>query len=257
MFAEERHLQILTLLERQGRVRVVDLARELQVTEETVRRDLERLDQDGLLQRTHGGALPGSARRELPFAQRQASQLAAKTAIAHAALALVAPGQVIALDGSTSAFAMASSLPDALALTVVTTSLPVVGALADREQVRVVCSGGTFDPTSRSFLGPIAAEALARINIHTVFLSGIGIDLERGVSESTDDLAAVKRRLIERAERVVLLVDHTKFGVRGAITFATLGDLDVVITDRALDPPTAAALAAHGARILLADVPSG
>jgi DeoR/GlpR family transcriptional regulator of sugar metabolism len=255
MFAEERHLQILTILERQGRVRVVELARELQVTEETVRRDLERLDQDGRLQRTHGGALPGSARRELPFAQRQASQLAAKTAIAHAALALVVPGQVIALDGSTSAFAMASSLPEGVALTVVTTSLPVVGALADREDVRVVCSGGTFDPTSRSFLGPIAAEALARINIHTLFLSCIGVDLERGVSESTDDLAAVKRRLIERAERVVLLVDNSKFGVRGAISFATLADIDVVITDRPVEPATAAALAAQGGRVVLADVP--
>ena len=252
MFAAERHSQILGLLDRLGRVRVTELARDFQVTEETVRRDLERLEAEGKLQRTHGGAMVGPTRRELPFAIRQVSQLGPKSAIARAAVRLIEADQVIALDGSTSALAMTGLLPE-MALTVVTNSVPVVSALSERSQVKVVGLGGTLDQTSRCFVGPLTAQALTRINIHTLFLSCVGVDLQRGLSESLEELAAVKSALIDRAERVVLLVDSSKFGIRSTLTFAGLSEVDMVLTDAGVDPETVSQLQALGLAVQLAD----
>jgi DeoR/GlpR family transcriptional regulator of sugar metabolism len=251
MFPEERHSHILHLLESQGRVRVADLARELSVAEETVRRDLERLGQDGRLQRIHGGALPGSGRREQPFSERRDQQQAEKSRMARTAATHVAPGQIIAFDGSTSAYATALLLPD-VPLTVITTSLSVVDALSTRSAIRLVCTGGTYDPTSRSFFGPQTLHMLEHLNIHLLFLSCIGVDLERGLSESTDELAAVKRALMQRAERSILLADHSKLGFRSAITFADLRQVDTLITDQGADGDLLTGLRGHGLRVCCA-----
>jgi DeoR/GlpR family transcriptional regulator of sugar metabolism len=133
MFAQERHSHILQRLERDGSVRVATLALELQVTEETVRRDLERLGHHGKLIRTHGGALQldNGTRRELPFAVRSTAQLSEKRAIAANALSHIVEGDVIAIDGSSSGYCLACTLPD-IPLTVITPSVPVVVALSEK-----------------------------------------------------------------------------------------------------------------------------
>jgi len=252
MFAQERHSHILDLLERQGRVRVASLARRLRVTEETVRRDLERLGNDGKLRRTHGGALSAQReRREPPFSIRKAAQLSEKNAIAAAAAAHVVEGDVIALDGSSSAYALAQALPD-IAVTVIATSVPVMMALAERSRVRVVCAGGALDTTSMSFSGPLIKQALDQFNIGKLFMSCQGVDIERGLSEASESLAAVKRLLIERADRTYLLADHTKFGVRAAVVFATLAEIDAVVTDRSAAADQLARIAKTGPTIVKA-----
>jgi DeoR family transcriptional regulator, L-fucose operon activator len=264
MFAAERQSHILGQLDRQGRVRVTELARDFQVTEETVRRDLERLELEGKLHRTHGGATVMVARREQPFAIRQASNAEAKLAIARAAVRLIVEknaakssteqtaDQVIALDGSTSALGMTGLLPE-IPLTVVTNSVPVMTSLGERPWVKVVGLGGTLDQTSRCLVGPLTAQALSRINVNTLFLSCVGVDLERGLSESLEELAAVKSALIERADRVVLLVDHSKFGLRSTLNFALLDDIDLVITDQAADQIMVDQLQARGVTVQRAD----
>jgi DeoR/GlpR family transcriptional regulator of sugar metabolism len=253
MFAAERQAGILARLERHGQVRVADLALELGVAEETVRRDLDQLVHDGLVCRTHGGAVPRPVPRpeEHRFAVRQQAELAAKTMIAVAASAELADGQVIAVDDSTSAYAFAQAIPN-LALTVVTTSVAVVEALSGHDRINVVCTGGFYDPVSRSCHGAVTIASLERLNVGTLFFSCLGVDLERGLSESTDDLVAVKRCLMARAERLVLLADHTKFGVRSALTVAGIDELDLVVTDPETPAAAIDGLAARGVRALVA-----
>jgi DeoR/GlpR family transcriptional regulator of sugar metabolism len=250
MFAQERQAHILQVLDRDGSVRVASLARELQVTEETVRRDLERLGHDGRLLRTHGGALQldNGTRRELPFAVRSTDQLAEKRAIASSALSHILAGDVIAIDGSSSGYCLACSLPD-IPLTVITPSLPVVAALADKHHIRVVCLGGYLDATSMSFSGPLMESSVQHFNIHKLFISCKGLDIERGLSETTDGLAAVKKTLISRANRTYLLADHTKFGMRSAVVFASISDVDVIITDQNTNADQLRGFAAAGPSI--------
>jgi DeoR/GlpR family transcriptional regulator of sugar metabolism len=231
MFAQERHHLIIELLEKEGSVRVASLASRLQVTEETVRRDLERLDNHGKLRRTHGGALAlDAASREQPFDVRRGAQQREKDAIARLAAEQVHDGEIIAIDGSSTAFAMARALPE-LSITVVTTSMPVVMALAQRSRIRVVCAGGTLDRTSMSLSGALTEQVLDHYNIHRLFLSCAGVDAEHGLNETAEGLAEVKRRLMARADRTYLLADHTKFGVHGGVTFAGIDQIDALITD--------------------------
>ncbi len=250
MFAQERHSHILQRLERDGSVRVAALALELQVTEETVRRDLERLGHDGKLTRTHGGALQldNGSRRELPFAVRSTAQLLEKRAIASNALSHIVEGDVIAIDGSSSGYCLACTLPN-IPLTVITPSVPVVVALSEKSHIRVVCLGGYLDATSMSFSGPLMESSVQQFNIHKLFLSCKGVDIERGLSETTDNLAAVKKCLISRADRTYLLADHTKFGSRSAVVFASLGDIDAIITDQATGREQLSGFAAAGPAI--------
>ncbi len=249
MFAQERHSLILDLLEKEGSVRVAVLAERLQVTEETVRRDLERLGHDGKLQRTHGGALAlDASKREQPFDVRSSAQQREKDAIARVAAAQVQEGEVIAIDGSSTAFALARALADQ-AITVITTSMPVIMALAQRTRIRVVCAGGTLDRTSMSLSGALTEQVLEHYNIHRLFLSCTGIDAERGLTETADGLAAVKRRLMARAAQTYLLADHTKFGVRGGSIFSAADQIDALITDTSAPADQLVRLAQAGVTI--------
>ncbi len=231
MLAHQRHREILGRLRDAGGVRVADLAKTLHVTEETIRRDLEKLSLDGKLVRTHGGAAPvRDDRRDLPFDVRKTTHLSEKQTIAAHAVRYVAEGDVIALDPSSTAHELAKILPDC-PLTVVTNSLPVAVTLLDRTHVRVVCTGGTLDMRSRSFTGLLAEQALERFNITKLFLSAKGVDLSRGLSEVTEEQARLKRRMMDVAGKTFLLVDHSKLGVKSVVFFASVTEADVLITD--------------------------
>lgn len=256
MLVEERLREILRRVRDSGGVRVAILAAELHVTPETIRRDLERLHNEGKLIRTHGGAVPNSSdRRELPFDVREGANAEQKHAIALHALRHVQENDVIALDASSTARQLAKVLPD-FALTVVTHSLAVVSELVDRAHVRVICTGGVLDAPSLSFMGSIAEENLARINIRKFFFSCQGLDVERGLSLTADEQAGMKRRLIQLADKAYLLCDASKFGVKAVEFFAPCDQLDVVITDR--DPPASirSALTSLGVAVEVAGSPT-
>jgi DeoR/GlpR family transcriptional regulator of sugar metabolism len=233
MFAQERHLQIMDLLRTGGSVRVADLAARFEVTEETIRRDLEVLGNAGKLVRTHGGAIATSD-QELPLSIRQATNLKEKIAIAEAAVSRMQEGQVIGLDASSTAYEVARRIPDRR-LTVVTNGLPIAAVLSDRSQVRVVLTGGTLDAGSMSLTGSGAEAALERFNLSMLFMSCKGVEVERGLSEAAEEHAAVKHRMMRSAERVVLLVDHSKIGVRSSVCFAGLDEVDLLISDKRAD----------------------
>lgn len=236
MLAQQRHREILARLQHVGGVRVSELAEAFGVAEETIRRDLEKLDANGKLIRTHGGAVPiVDVSQDLPFNIRRSEHHDLKEIIAPYAAHLVSEGDVIALDASSTVHELARTLPD-IPLTVVTNSLPVTATLMAHEHVRVLSTGGVLDRPSRSWVGSFAEDALARVNIQKLFLSSKGIDIERGLSEVDDAQARVKRRMIDLAEEVYLLVDHSKLGKRAAVFLANVDEVDRIIVDADVDP---------------------
>lgn len=253
MLAKQRRRDILIRLERVGGVRVASLAKTLQVTEETIRRDLERLDADGRLLRTHGGAVPiRDSRRNPSFDTRRVTKLEEKAAIARCAVKWIVEGDVIGLDVSSTTHELAQIIPD-IPLTVVTNSIPVVLALMSHANVRLVSTGGDFDDQAWSFTGALAEQALSRFNINKLFLSSKGVDLARGLSDATDNQARVKRAMMDIAEETHLLADHSKFGVRSVVFFAELSEIDLVITDAGVEPTVLDQLSRAGVKARIAE----
>lgn len=253
LLAGQRHERILEMLETNGGVRVAQLAVELGVTEETIRRDLEKLDQAGKLVRIHGGAVPLTGlSRDLPFDVRQSENLALKELIAKRALVYVSEGDVIAMDASSTVFELARTLPD-IPLTVVTNSLAVTLHFWGRNHTSVLSTGGQLDSTSRSWLGSFAEDFLNRVNINKFFLSSVGIDLNRGLSEIDDAQARVKRRFMDAAEEVVLLADHSKVGRKSTVSLAPMQEVTHVITDAGVRPELVREISALGPTIEIAE----
>lgn len=250
--ARLRRLEILALLEEAGSVRVNQLAERFSVAEETIRRDLDKLSESGQLARTHGGALSvRSDRSDLPLTVRKGKHSTEKHHIAKLALPHIQPNDVVAFDASTTALELVCLLPD-IPLTVITTAVDVVRLLADRKNIQVICSGGTLDQKSLSFLGPIAENTLEQFSINKAFLSAKGIDLERGFSEASPTHASIKRRLMELADCSYILADHSKFGVRSMAYFANLQAVDVLITDNGIESSVLDALSEAGLKVEVA-----
>lgn len=232
MLPLERYRRLLELLHEHGGLTTAQLAADLGVTRETVRRDLEKLEVDGALLRTHGGAVRlESAKREHPVAERAKVRVSEKKAIAQAALSLVRSGETVFFDPSTTVQALASLLPDQ-PLTVVTNSLQIPFLLADRPSIRTVLLGGLIGRSSLSGTGVVAERAADFFRIDAAFMSCRGIDARRGLSEATEAQAHLKRRIVERAERFYLLADATKAGVASSYFFADVAEVGRWITDK-------------------------
>ena len=250
MLAIDRQRRILELLHGAGSLRTIETAVELGVTDETVRKDFERLEKRGELIRTHGGASrPDKVREELPFTERQAVRREEKQSIARLAASRIQANETIFLDASSTVLTLTEFLPD-LPLTILTNALNVFTALADRPNLDLICTGGLFDPKSRSFVGLTAEKSLQRYNIHRMFFSGNGLHLDRGVSESNARQAAFKERVVANAENVVFLADHSKLGRKAAFFFAEIAELSCLITDKAADPAFIQQLQASGVEVL-------
>jgi DeoR/GlpR family transcriptional regulator of sugar metabolism len=231
MLASERQRQILARITTTGGMRVAQLAAELDVTPETVRRDLEKLDGEGKLIRTHGGAMAlENDRRELPLDVRETINLDQKRLIARRAVREIMPGDVIALDASSTAHELAKIIPD-MPITVVTNALPVSKELEPRTAIRVILTGGILDRPSMSLVGPVAEQALDRFHVQKLFFSCRGLDMARGLSVTADEHAGIKRRMIDLSAKAYLLIDSSKFDVRSVEFFSPIEAMDMVMTD--------------------------
>lgn len=232
MLVAERHREIISIIEREGSIRVTELARLFQVTEETIRRDLDKLESEGKLERSHGGAvrIQSNGTEEIPFPQREISNVEEKTAIATEAVKLVQEGDTIILDGSTTAGKMAELLPD-VSLTVLTNSLKVALELSNRPNITLIVNGGLLSSASLSCLGPHAERFMEEYHVDKMFFSCQGVDFDRGLSDSNEWLASLKRKMLSIAYEKYLLVDHSKFNVNAFTVFSQLRDVDYVITD--------------------------
>ncbi|MYT72721.1 MULTISPECIES: DeoR/GlpR family DNA-binding transcription regulator [unclassified Streptomyces] len=253
MYAPERQQEILRLARDGGRVDVLSLAEEFQVTAETIRRDLKALDRAGLVRRVHGGAIPaGRLDFEPDLAERESTAADEKDRIARAALAeLPAEGSVV-LDAGSTVARLAAALPPESGLTVVTHSLPIAARLADHPGIQLHLVGGRVRNRTRAAVDAWALRAYGEIRADVVLLAANGFSVASGLT--TPDLAeaAVKRAAVAAARRVVLLADSGKHGQEHFARFGDLADVDLLITDTGLGDEDAAAIEAGGTEVIRA-----
>ena len=249
----QRHLQLAELLAAADAVALDDLARRFGVSTQTVRRDLAMLERQGLVRRTYGGAVTRAALdlSEPAFVARESVHAAEKRLIAQAALGMLARGDSLFLDASTTTLALARLLPDDWAGDVVATSLPVATEVARRPGVRLVLVGGEFRHSSRSFSGPLAQELLSRLYVRTACISARGIHPQHGLSEAHAGEAALKRIILGHAARVLVLADSSKLGITATHGVGPVDVIDTLITDGQADPGVLEALRGSGVRVLL------
>ena len=244
MLTLERHQRILALLEREGSARVTDLAERFDVTEETIRRDLQKLAATDQVRRSHGGAIFNDrSTSESPYWWREIANEEEKSRIAAEAIRRIAPGDRVILDASTTAWHMAKRLPPQ-PLTVITHSVQVVQALAKTDAIEVIGLGGALARSSMSFVGPAAEQQLEGYHADKLFMSCRGIDLHFGLSDASEAQARLRQMMLNQAGRRTLLIDHSKFGVKALARIAGIDAFDEVITDAGVSPETLAALEA-------------
>lgn len=244
LFMEERRRLILEALETTGRVSVSALAEQLKVSAVTIRQDLNALEADGLLSRTHGGAVapetPVRAEKtELSFDIRRTKQLDEKQALGKAAAALVETGSAIALDASTTVCQIVPHLRGLDSLTVVTNNLMVTDMVLSNRNIEVLLPGGRLRRDSYSIVG--APESLPAINLNIGFLSAWGIADEAGLTEASAQETEMKQALLSLCLMKVVLVDSGKWGQVAPYTYAQPKDIDIILTtnrtpDEALRP---------------------
>ncbi len=232
-FADERRARIAELVAARGRARIGELARLLEVTEPTVRKDLGALQEQGLLKRTHGGALALAPTVQRELAGRQAANRPAKEAIAQACLGLLRDGESVFLDSGTTVATLAIALAAAARrprLSTLTSSLEVAGVLADVPGIECTLLGGQVRVVDGAVVGPLAVGNLHRFALSVAVLGVSGFS-ELGISVGSIAEAEVKAAAIERAGRVVVAVDHTKVATTDFARIAGLEALDVVVMD--------------------------
>lgn len=231
MMPAHRQNLILERLERQSMVRVADLSREFGVTTETIRRDLELLSDGGLVSRTHGGAVATEAlHHDRPYRDRSTQRLDEKRAIARCVVEDIQPGEILGFDASSTSTVLADLLPD-VAITVVTNSAAIIQTLGSRPNLTVISTGGVLDPQRLAFAGSIAESTIERFMFDRLFISCRGIDPKRGVGEASDELSRLKQRMIEAANSVYVLADHTKFERRPAFLCASWREIGTLVTN--------------------------
>lgn len=232
MLAAERKREIVALVIRERRVVVTELSRRFGVTEETVRRDLHVLERDGLLTRTHGGALPRlSAVEDLPYPLRQTLNAGAKEAIGAKAAALVHDGQAIMIDSSSTAAHLLPNLTERRGLTIITNSVRMLSDPATGPHA-IVSVGGELRQQSMTFVGPLAIQALAQFRVDHAFISCKALSRTGGVMDASIADADVKRAFVAQAARVTLLADGDKFDASGLIRVCDFDRVATLVTDR-------------------------
>lgn len=256
MLAAQRKARILEEVSLSGAKRITDLADSLGVSEVTIRRDVEQLASQGLVDKVHGGVTANSLSStvEPPFSFNSMKEQAAKDAMAAEAAKLVRPGQAIALMGGSSVYALAKRLREIPSLTIVTNSVPISDLFAQnpRADQTVVLTGGVRTPTD-SLVGNIASEVFSRFNLDMVFMGTHGMDSEFGFSSPNLVEAETNREVIRRAAKFVVLADHTKWGVRGFTSFANFESADIVITTEGLSKSALETLRANVADVRVAN----
>jgi DeoR/GlpR family transcriptional regulator of sugar metabolism len=232
-FMEERRQEILLLLQAQGRVSVAELSQRFGVSEVTIRGDLQALAHERLIVRTHGGAvLASEGISELALTMRRRRQGAEKVRIGQAAAALVADGDAIFLDSSSTSLAIAQQIKDRRHMTVITNGLEVARALFDAAEIKLVLLGGMLDRVTSSLVGGYGIGEIQRFNIEKGFFGAHGIDSGAGLTDVSADEAAVKRPLVSLCRQTIAVLDATKWGRVGLASFAELTQVNTIVTDR-------------------------
>lgn len=232
MLAAERRNLILEKLQEEKRVIVSDLSQRFQVSEETIRRDLDKLDRDGLATKSYGGAiLNENTNLEIPFNIRKKSNVSGKGRIAKLVDEIVEDGEHIILDASTTSVFIAKALTNKQRLTVITNSIEVLAQLSDVPGWDIICTGGTLKENYLALVGERAIKNLSSFHAEKSIISCKGLDLEKGITDPYEMFSSVKQAMLKNAQKKIVAVDHTKFGKISFSHICDFSEIDMIITD--------------------------
>jgi len=237
MLAAQRRSLILEKAYNDKRVIVGELSREFGVSEETIRRDLEKLEEEGHVTKEYGGAIISEKNGiDLPFNVRRQSNPVGKQKIAELICGLLDDGDHIFLDASTTAVYIAKNIKTKLGLTVITNSIENIVELADAPLVEVISTGGKLSSGSMSLLGSKAVDSISEYNVDKMIFSCKGMDAVKGIADGNDETASIKQNMIASADRVYLAVDSSKLDKTAFSRICDISEIDVVVTDKKPDP---------------------
>jgi DeoR/GlpR family transcriptional regulator of sugar metabolism len=234
MLTTHRRQQILSILKRQGQVIAKEVSQAMGVSEDTIRRDLREMAQEGLLQRVHGGALPASP-AIADFAGRERITPDGKVAIGRAAASMIQPGQVVILDGGTTAREVARHLPLELKATIITHSPTIALELVNHPNVEVILIGGRMFKHSVVAVGAAAIESIAQIHVDIYFMGVTGIHPKTGLTTGDFEEAAMKRALSHAAAETIVLASSEKLNAASPYVVVPLTEISGIITERSAD----------------------
>jgi DeoR family transcriptional regulator of aga operon len=254
MLIEERRQHVLATIRREGRALVSELSDSLGISRITIRKDLDHLEAQGLIQRTHGGALTpqGGTSLDRSIAEKQQVHLAEKQKIAAAAVKMVENGQCVLLDSGTTTTAIARALRDRSGLTVITNAVNIASELAGSD-FDVILTGGTLRRNSSSLVGPLAEDMLREMRADILFLGVDGFDSTFGITTPNLLESRVNRAMIQASSKVVAVCDSSKFRHRSLALIAPPTAIHTVITDNKIDPADLEALRALGVEVILVE----
>jgi DeoR family fructose operon transcriptional repressor len=252
MFGEERKVEIVNLLNTQGNVKVSELAKNYNVSEVTIRKDLQELEEEGLVKRVHGGAvLAHNAKFEPTFSEKASKLTDEKIAIGKLAASMIEDGDTIAIDAGTTTLQLAKYIT-ARNLTVITNSLDIAIELADRQSIEVIVIGGSLRSETRALVGPVADMVLENLVVDKAFVGANGVSAVCGITTPNIVEANTKKQIINSSKKAIILSDHTKFEL---ISFAKIVDTNSVhciITDYNLEEEIKKDFEVKGVKIITA-----
>ncbi|OMF34578.1 DeoR family transcriptional regulator [Paenibacillus sp. FSL H8-0548] len=245
-----RQQQMLEHFSREGELRIAALKETYQVTEMTIRRDLEKLEEAGAIKRTFGGAI--FVGKDIALQERAGILTEEKAKIGRYAASLICTGESIFIDGGTTTLQLAKFLPSGMNITVVTNALNVAAELSGK-QIPVLVTGGMLLEATNSLVGPIAAQSLASMAFDRAFLGATGLNIEHGFSNSNIYEAEIKQTAIRQASETNILLDHSKFGAKVLVSFVSLSGVDRIVSDQWPDESLQLACREAGVRLEVAN----
>lgn len=233
MLAIERKREILARLSSNGKVIVSELARDFDVSEETIRRDLEKLDHEGLAAKTYGGAVAKhNSALDIPYNVREGENVLEKQVISEKVASLISDGERIMLDSSSTALYVLKAIKSKKNLTIITNSVKILLELADKQDWTVLSTGGVLKKGALSLNGSSAEKMINSYHVNTVICSCRGLDMTLGVTDSNENDSLIKQAMLISAERKILAVDSEKFDRKSFVKVCDAKDIDIIVTDR-------------------------
>lgn len=234
MFAEERKIEILQIVQAGQPAKVGELGQRFGVSDSTIRRDLQELEDGGLIQRTHGGAISVQSGFELSFHEKEIRSLEEKLTIAQLAASLVSEGETVLLDSGTTTLEIARLL-SGKKITIATNSMDIAQIFSEDDAVEIILLGGSLRKRTRSLVGYITNDILQRMYFDKVFLAANGVDIHLGVTTPNQSEAETKRHMLKAGKEKILVVDHSKIGQRNMCRICGLEEIDLLVTDCGID----------------------
>ncbi|MFH2113756.1 MAG: DeoR/GlpR family DNA-binding transcription regulator [Spirochaetota bacterium] len=233
MLAVERRQAIFEGLKEAGSVTVIELSTKFDVSEETIRRDLTKMESSGLLYKTYGGAfINAGMHREVPVGMREHTYVEGKNVIGILAAQLINTGDTVFLDASTTAVHIAENIIDKKNLIVITNALKVVETLAPAQGIKVICTGGTLRPSSLTLVGKAAEEAIGTYFADKAFICCDGLHRVHGVTDANEKEAEVRKQMMKQADSSILIADATKFEKTSFVHIADFSRFNILLTDK-------------------------